>query len=51
MSNFTYEKYIEIVDAISYLSDKLEKQMTWGEKLFIAFSNRTGLSWSVECVG
>ena len=26
MSNFTYEKYIEIVDAISYLSDKLQKQ-------------------------
>ena len=26
MSNFTYEKYIEIVDAISYLSDKLRNQ-------------------------
>ena len=26
MSNFTYEKYIEIVDTISYLSDKLQKQ-------------------------
>lgn len=26
MSNFTYEKYIEIVDAISYLSDKLQNQ-------------------------
>ena len=26
MSNFTYEKYIEIVDAVSYLSDKLQKQ-------------------------
>ena len=26
MSNFTYEKYIEIVDAISYLSDKLKEQ-------------------------
>ena len=26
MSNFTYEKYIEIVDAICYLGDKLKEQ-------------------------
>ena len=25
MSNFTYEKYIEIVDAICYLGDKLKE--------------------------
>ena len=26
MSNFTYEKYIERVDAICYLGDKLKEQ-------------------------
>ena len=26
MSNFNYEKYIEIVDAICYLGDKLKEQ-------------------------